>query len=658
MARLVYQNTAAPDFSSSLAGIGQATRMLAGAADATKNLFAGLQQRDAELADRLVAERALRFQDPTQLQSALVDGSLIGDQTGRVSVAGLNALGQRVGALTTQGTNLDALSRTRADNALRDAGRADAAEYLRSAQTGNAANAKQAFNAAGISGLPLADQLELAKAGQQALMSDSALQRADFSLASDMRADRRADQLAQAQDYVFRNSYDGQSALSAAARATQGGDARVAQALREQLGPMYPLQFQPGAQSPMMGGAGGRGVGHTPSAPGKAGTREGSVYDTTFEYRPSATPITQMNMGDVQSMQTSMQRTQGHSPLGAFQINKATLEDFAPRVLGKNWQSMPFSPENQDKIGEAIFNARKDGNLKSTWAALPDSRPGAYKDRTWDEVKNEIATRETGQSLQSRVNPILTGNAIEDLGRADTIANAGNSNSWLMDLQGDRSTRADVAKMLSEDTFKGYGQGRVSEELRKIEAQGFNPAQAGQILRDSASSRAGAVQAAQFLPIVGKNIPSTTWDSDLIQEGVNRAKQMLSDSSASRDRGQVAAGIAQAEQAVQNARQKAVQVRMRANALGSPSLRAEADRADAALAKAVAQYELINSVQQGTQRYTTSNLTPGEKNEVDKAKGDPAKLSPELRDKIASALNSPDMRTPEGRLLNLGNIRN
>lgn len=666
MARLTYQNVAAPDFSTSLAGIGQASRLFSGAADSAKLLFDGIRARDTLAADRLVAERALMLQDPAQFQAALANGTLLGDQAGKVSLASLEALGGRVGTLTSQGGNLDALTRTRSDNALRDAGRADAAEYIRSAQTGNADRTQQAFNAGGITGLPIADQLDLAKGGQNLLQGDLNRATGDHNLFKSLENERRQTELAQAQDYVFRNSYDGQSALSASSQATKNGDARVAQALRDTLAPQYPAQFIPGAQSPMMQGAGGsRGGGgggrsYTPSAPGKAGTQEGSVYDTTFEYRPTNTPITQMLMGDVQGLQSNMQRSQGHSPLGAFQINKATLADFAPRVLGADWQSKPFSPENQDKIGEAIFNARKDGNLKGTWAALPDSRPGAYKDRSWDEVKNEIAQLETGQPLQSRVNPLITANAIDDLQRSNTIANAANPNRSLLNLESDLTSRSDIAKGLAEGTFEGYAQGAIAEQLRQIEAQGFNAAQAGEILANSATQRNAALRTAQALPFVGKaiNVPATTWDSDLIQEQVSRSKQLLSDASATRDRGALAQGIAQADQNVVQLRAQAAQVRSRAFALNSPQLKAQADKLDARLEGAARVYELLNRVQQQSDGFTTSDLTPREVQELDKSKGDPGKLSPELRQKLAQGLATPDLNTAEGRLINLGNIRN
>lgn len=663
MARLQYQNTAAPDFSASLAGIAQVPRLLAGAADATKGLFAGLQAQQTGIADRILAERALAYQDPASLQAALANGTLIGDQSGRVSVDALAALGNRVGGLTAQGTNLDALTRTRNDNALRDAGKADAAEYLRSSQTGNAAMAKERFNAGGITGLPLADQMELAKVGQNLQQGDLSRATGDHNLFKSLENERRLTELASAQDYVFRNSYDGASALGASQRAGVT-DPRVAAALRAGLSSDYPAQFNPGAQSPMMGSAGGgggsRGGGYTPSAQGTAGTKDGSVYDTTFEFKRTSQPITAMAMGDIQTMQGGMQKTQGHSPLGAFQINKATLEDFAPRVLGADWKNQPFSPENQDKIGEAIFNARKDGNLKGTWAALPDSRPGAYANRSWDDVKGEIAQRETGQSLQSRVNPLITANAVDDVQRANTIANAGNPNRALAALESNLTPRAEIAKALTAEdgTYAGYGQGRVAEQLRQIEARGFNAAQAGQILADSASPRNPLTQAAQILPGIGKNIPSTTWDGDLIEESINRASQMLGDTSATRDRGQVAGAIVAAEDKVSTLRQKAASIRARANAVQSPKLREEADRVEQQLAQAVQSYELLNTIQQNQAAYTTSNLSKKDEEAIAKAGGDPAKLDPDLRKKIERTLASPDLNTAQGRLLNLGNIRN
>lgn len=84
----------------------------------------------------------------------------------------------------------------------------------------------------------------------------------------------------------------------------------------------------------------------------------------------------------------------GTSAMGAYQLTQETLADYAPRVLGRNWQSQPMTAEVQERIAEAVFNDRKGGELHKTWAGLPARRAGYYKNMTWDQVRGEIMQAE------------------------------------------------------------------------------------------------------------------------------------------------------------------------------------------------------------------------------------------------------------------------
>ena len=93
------------------------------------------------------------------------------------------------------------------------------------------------------------------------------------------------------------------------------------------------------------------------------------------------------------------QGDKGTSAIGAFQITGETLNDFAKSALGEDWGDLQFNYENQAKVAEAIFNARKGGNLKDTWASLPDSTPGAYKDMSFEEFQRILLPLESGATL-------------------------------------------------------------------------------------------------------------------------------------------------------------------------------------------------------------------------------------------------------------------
>ena len=85
----------------------------------------------------------------------------------------------------------------------------------------------------------------------------------------------------------------------------------------------------------------------------------------------------------------------GTSAMGKYQFTQETLNDIAPKVLGNNWRDLPFDKANQDRLGEFLFNARKGGNLKSTWEGLPNATPGAYANLPWSEMKEIISSVES-----------------------------------------------------------------------------------------------------------------------------------------------------------------------------------------------------------------------------------------------------------------------
>ena len=145
-----------------------------------------------------------------------------------------------------------------------------------------------------------------------------------------------------------------------------------------------------------------------PSAPGAGGTSGGSadvVYGFGKFAQPSK-PISSMTIGEVQNFQKNelIPATRGKvgagpdkgtGAVGTYQIVYGTLKDYAPKVLGPNWRDTPFTADVQDRIAKAIYEDVKDGNLKDTWAGLPNNRPGAYSNVPWEQVRGQIAAVES-----------------------------------------------------------------------------------------------------------------------------------------------------------------------------------------------------------------------------------------------------------------------
>uniref|UniRef100_A0AAU8ED11 Virion structural protein n=1 Tax=Klebsiella phage vB_Kpn16-P2 TaxID=3230846 RepID=A0AAU8ED11_9VIRU len=483
MAQITWRNVDAPNFS----GVGDSIRTFSGLlGNATAGLgdaLGNFQNAARQEVGNQVMQNALQYQDPTEYRNALASGALFkGVDPSLISNRTLENLDNRAGNLLNQATQQQALDyNTYRTGRMQDLdARGDAAspalrQLALAYQTGDPtaiAQAQQQYGGA-LDSLP-ADQVQEIMGRLQNQGSNAIGQRRDlFNLGTNMRDDA-----------------DSQAAIGVLSQIVRGAenpnDARIlAEAYSKQLSPTAQARLQ-GLLAQQYPGTYGNNV---TSAPGTAGTRSGSPFDVTYQFQGTSKPITQMSIGEVTNHQANMISSQGASPVGAYQINKATLEDFAPKVLGENWRNMPLSPENQDKIGEAIFNARKNGNLKDTWAALPDSTVGAYKNRTWDEMKGLIAQAEVG------ANPLAVQQAVQGNQAVSNLATGmigtrlmennavGNVPDYLRTL-GDTATPGEVVNRLLENDFKGADRNWVLARVNEIaQRAGVSPAMAATVMQ-------------------------------------------------------------------------------------------------------------------------------------------------------------------------------
>lgn len=483
MAQITWRNVDAPNFS----GVGDSIRSFSGLlGNATAGLSDALgnfQTAARQEVGNQVMQNALQYQDPTEYRNALASGALFqGVDPSLISNRTLENLDNRTGNLLNQATQQQALDyNTYRTGRMQDLdARGDAvspalrqlALAYQSGDPNTIARAQQQYGGA-LDSLP-ADQVQEIMGRLQNQGSNAIGQRRDlFNLGTNMRDDA-----------------DSQAAIGVLSQIVRGAenpnDARIlAEAYSKQLSPTAQARLQ-GLLAQQYPGTYGNNV---TSAPGTAGTRSGSPFDVTYQFQGTSKPITQMSIGEVTNHQANMISTQGASPVGAYQINKATLEDFAPKVLGENWRNMPLSPENQDKIGEAIFNARKNGNLKDTWAALPDAGTGAYKNKTWNEVKGLIAQAEVG------ANPLAVQQAVQGNQAVSNLATGmigtrlmennavGNVPDYLRTL-GDTATPGEVVNRLLENDFKGADRNWVLARVNEIaQRAGVSPAMAATVMQ-------------------------------------------------------------------------------------------------------------------------------------------------------------------------------
>lgn len=508
MAAIQYRPIDAPDFSSAMRGYQMFSDQLNNAFAAARGTLNDLQARQTQTADQEVLARALQQQDAGGLRDALASGSLLsGINPNRLSAGVLAGLQDRVGTLLGQDRTRQQLEagsfglerdrygfgRTVDADQRSDAARTAQAALFDAASRGNSAEvARIRQENADVLGNLNADQsLAMAQGAQGLLRGELGQRQGEFGLARDrynLSIDQRNDNESRAAQ-VLATDVLRRAATPEDARAVLESMSGLDQNLRAQATRLVQSAF-PGTYGPIASAApaagGGRSSGGGASAPGTAGTQNGNVYDTTYQFQATPVPISQMKIGDVIDHQSGMIARQGHSPLGAFQINKATLEDFGPRVLGKDWKNQPFDAEAQNKIGEAIFNARKGGDLTQTWAALTDKRPGAYKDLSWDEMRQQISRAETGQAVGNQGRQ-ATGEALSSiLTRAmQDTNNGGVSNDYAQTVGDTRDAGQVIAEITGEGgSFAGADKAILTRELRRVMNEGnVNAATAAAVLR-------------------------------------------------------------------------------------------------------------------------------------------------------------------------------
>lgn len=452
MAALTWQQVANPNFSSGndlfRTGVNLQNNALSGIGDA----LAKYRAEQVANQDSALLARSLAINDSGAYQKALTDGSLLaGINPARVDPKTLQALGARAGDLIGQ-------ENTRSGQASRDYNnrRTQYEDMISDAARG------QTARRLGLSG-PLAlmspqEQLALRQGETSLVGGQLSNENATFRNRTQLRDDNASQTGLTAGLNLLRQSGDRTDALANLESMNDLQPQEYAAArkyLEDTFGNLY-------AQNPASSG----------SRPGaKPGTAAGSPYDTTFNFRGTDTPISSQPISNVLKVQEESKSSQGHSPMGAFQINKATLEDYGPRVLGADWKNQPFTPENQEKIAEAIFNERKGGDLSKTWASLPNGSPGAYKNFTWNDMRSVLSQGEVGQNLPDDPASLRL---LSQASQADVNRRVSQNNSVgiTADIErnlGDTRTAGELVKEAIDKQFPGANPGELIGLVNKIQ---------------------------------------------------------------------------------------------------------------------------------------------------------------------------------------------
>lgn len=538
MAQITWRNVDAPNFSGALEGYRQFANMFGAGTQGISDALGAYRTDQARQNDQAILADALQYRTAPAIDEALSSGRLL---NGRTPTAAASA------RLFENASNLVR------DDSGRIGNTRDVANFDRSQRDLAAADLLRPVAAELAANPTAAARAEIIRRNQGVLAGATPAQQFDLLTGSrGAEAGNNANALGTAQtNAALRSDRDAQLAQAAIVDATRRGanlDPTTALAYAEQsnLPPgaraifmqAFPAAYGGGAVGGapgVPGSAGGINPGATagtgsmaiPPGQGAAGTRQGSGWDMTVGGIATPKPLTQMTMGEVQEFGKNTlipgNRGQfgnapglGSSASGAFQITGQTLEDFAPKVLGENWKSQPFTPQNQEAVAKAIFESRKGGNLKDTWSSLPDTRPGAYKDVSWDQMRGLITQGEVGGTLgpagisapqQPAVDPFTARANTQQLQNLQAQASVGSiAERGMQDNAGSVASKyvsaaqridADagtIADELRSGPFKGTSRQFLLGQINKIVQEGkVNPALAGEIMRQNivASNKGG-----------------------------------------------------------------------------------------------------------------------------------------------------------------------
>lgn len=372
----------------------------------------------------------------------------------------------------------------------------------------------------------------------------------------------------------------------------------------------------------LLGGEGGTGAGGKNVHDVLLGDGQGKGGGNAYGFNPPK-PISQMSMGELYDYQRSVMvpttaargvgKGKGSSAAGAYQIVSTTLASAAPKVLGENWRSLPFSAENQEKLGKYLFEQAKASgtDLHKVWEGLP---PGTNpKNLSWDQVRDKITLAESGGTVGGRG----AGNGqpvVGDPRRSAVVLQASIDHSisqdelipLATDLAKDWSFTGDstaVGKLLTNKggTFEGENADYVQAQVEKVmKDNGIkNPAVAGRILARARNGRQGAFyDAFDWLPGADGLKSSINWDKvkqlagfAKDREAVSRVALSISDALTAKNN--ITASQAQANAALlaQQARASAAAARGRRvyDPTGGAQVAQTAAAAQAALLAAVPQ---------------------------------------------------------------------
>lgn len=667
MARLNWQNVDNPNFSGVADSYRVMSDLLGRATASGSGMVDTFTKARSDAADRAILQRMLGVRDPSQFNPQ----DIIGGQGQYASMAALENVGKYEDTLIDRGVTRD----THAQNRIGwDRTNQGNAQLDSNAASINAALADAA------AGKPGATE-RLAALNLRPDVTAKLLETSNSTIDSRLGQNRNIqsyDITGYNQDRTERDDQFGDSAPADAEYLYQQGFGTGNATLDEQIINKSGWDERRKARARALVGAGGTATGTGAAAPATAairnsvGTPAGTIAGgrdpsriMNYEARDSgfnSVPDTVRTLGQasdfaVQVNGANKARTgsPGSSAMGTYQITGETLRDFGPRVFGEGWENTDFTPENQDKIAEAIFNASNGSakSLSNRWVSLSTEEAERVRKMPWSEARQVIAQKESGAGadyfagggqqpvanesgmpnflLPNQATPARfadpNADAIFDVVRSNTAANSGSLNDRLAVLEDEPEQPLGVlVKGLQDNGYQGYAAGELSDQIRALAAKHkIKNTQAALILSERLTDRNlgmtlldKSLDTANQVPILNWFVPDSTiaentYDEDQLEAaGTDYAESGQESVDLNRQRVKAVTELATAEQKVEQIRATLQQTEQRYQATQSPAVLAQVRSLQAQMASAQLVRENLQKEISQMQDFTTSDLAaPG-----------------------------------------------
>lgn len=483
MVQPVWRDVAAPDFSGSLQGIYEGGNLISQAGRGLGDSLLQMQQNNRQQAqdnnDSLLLSRAAQITDPNQFRQALSSGSLFqGINPAMVSSKAAAMLNAHLGEL-------------------QNARQAD-----HNYQLGEQFDAP--MNQAKLTGAQLNNQ-------GQALSNASGafqLQNAQKAYADNQTANRFV------QGFVPQyTDLDGARAGLLNNKDFQALSPEAQQVAMARIGSTYGGNLYGPVQMANMGAGGNNPYTQLNSWAGSM---------------PTSKPLTNMTLGEVGDLQDQMinktkgkigQGNNGTSALGAGQMTKGYIANYAPSVLGSDWQNQQFTPQVQDQlrqagITDALSKSNPAASLKTTFASLKDVPDQVLNNASPDQIDRFVLAGENNGGLQQTLQDYnMTNNAAQlALGNRQGQLNMPVAGQEWINNGSNQNDASTVASNLvqNDPRFKGGDERQITGLISDISNRaGVTPSRAAQLL-----SAAGTTHSAlNAITSLGGRIGN--WDSNL-----------------------------------------------------------------------------------------------------------------------------------------------